>query len=159
VECVVASRNSVKSPVEGATPDTMLMLVWEYRFGEPYQWLRCRTCMMESPSYARFKQKLREGSRDDLGIAQATTDVATVQTDARGHQLSAGAFGPPGVSASPKKGAQIDEFKPIVSPPCEVCGPKPTTYHFRDKWYCLEHSPAGTTYPIPVIGMHRESKK
>jgi hypothetical protein len=26
VECVVASRNSVKSPVEGVTPDTMLML-------------------------------------------------------------------------------------------------------------------------------------
>jgi hypothetical protein len=26
VECVVASRNSVKSPVEGATPDTMLIL-------------------------------------------------------------------------------------------------------------------------------------
>jgi hypothetical protein len=25
VECVVASRNSVKSPVEEATPDTMLM--------------------------------------------------------------------------------------------------------------------------------------
>src|SRR3954466_15147010 len=71
---------------------------WEYRFGEHYRWLRCRTCMMESPSYARLKQKLREGSRDDLGIAQATTDVATFQTDARGHQLSAGAFGPPGVS-------------------------------------------------------------
>jgi hypothetical protein len=57
---------------------------------------------------------------------------------------------------APKSGAQIDEFKPIVSPLCEVCGPKPTTYHFRDKWYCLEHSPAGTTYPI---GMHGEDFK
>jgi hypothetical protein len=26
VECVVASKNSVKNPVEGVTPDTMLML-------------------------------------------------------------------------------------------------------------------------------------
>jgi hypothetical protein len=26
VECVVASRNSVKNPVEGVTPDTMLIL-------------------------------------------------------------------------------------------------------------------------------------
>jgi hypothetical protein len=58
---------------------------------------------------------------------------------------------------APKSGAQIDEFKPIVSPPCEVCGPKPTTYHFRDKWYCLEHSP-GQVLLFP-IGMHGEDFK
>jgi hypothetical protein len=57
---------------------------------------------------------------------------------------------------APKSGAQIDEFKPFVSPPCEVCGPKPTTYHFRDKWYCLEHSPAGTSWPV---GMHGDDLK
>jgi hypothetical protein len=38
-------------------------VMWDYRHGgPPYPWLRCRTCFMQSPSYARLKANLKAKS-------------------------------------------------------------------------------------------------
>lgn len=85
-------------------------IAWQHRSGcPPLPWLRCRTCHIESPSYARFKARLKETkSRYRLDDNEVTPNQApTIECDSGGHELPRNAFATPRISNNPKERGSV----------------------------------------------------